>query len=521
MSLAKVDLESRIRKKTRAEGREGRCLRNTVTGHTMRIRSVETVCQPRVLVVQRDIQYKDGLEITPVTVVDVGNYDNPYTVEKELARKGGIKDPLQRMHTGYTSHSNPYPAVLRKQKGWDKLKMFEEESVKRKIGICPFSRQKPTVFTVPVIGHVITRVDASNKVEDMKDIEEKRWNTVGGQNYINPEEFRCKCISVNAYSRRCNKHRILARTVMKRLYAKKKFNGACFFKVQGKLFSSDFKSIYSYDSRTQYCRELFSLNHPELPKGVFPLRVQKATGSRPKPGLHVSKCIVLREARYGKDCDHWSPVDNKRGDDALILDLGRNMDITHVSTMGHSLSLTRRCLGSCPQGHIRTRGSRLPWKNCRSNCVTFLNALSGPIVNHCVLSYALYIRKEGAREWLPIGTFNGNTDVKTEVLHKIGSENDKLSARYLKFEPKTFQGSKSMRVGVYGREDMASKEKKVIAQKTVSYTVEKPHSARYNMEKHGNAKFRYVEKRKANRIKRKEMRNRAKESGISAKLDFA
>ena len=77
--------------------------------------------------------------------------------------------------------------------------------------------------------------------------------------------------------------------------------------------------------------------------------------------------------------------------------------------------------------------------------------------------YELFAR-EGAGSWTSLGTFQGNTDATTEVVHSFASikgatgRQSGVRARYLRVVPVSNVNGGAMRVGVYGFDDAGGAE---------------------------------------------------------------
>lgn len=65
--------------------------------------------------------------------------------------------------------------------------------------------------------------------------------------------------------------------------------------------------------------------------------------------------------------------------------------------------------------------------------------------------YEVRYRIEGGRQWHLLGTFKGNVDATSEVVHAVRG----LRARYLRITPLEVEGKGALRVGIYG-EPLAS-----------------------------------------------------------------
>lgn len=112
----------------------------------------------------------------------------------------------------------------------------------------------------------------------------------------------------------------------------------------------------------------------------------------------------------------------------LEVDLGADCRVTWVSTQGRfpPISGTDRDTGirTIHEGH--------------------------PAFRNWVKSYELSFRTESG-QWVSLGEFKGNSDMVTEVPHKLLPVNQEpLRCRYLRFRPLRFEGLPGMRVGVYG-----------------------------------------------------------------------
>ena len=72
-----------------------------------------------------------------------------------------------------------------------------------------------------------------------------------------------------------------------------------------------------------------------------------------------------------------------------------------------------------------------------------------------VWKYEVSARVDSGRTWFPLGVFEGNRDMTTEVAHKLV---EPVRCRYLRFRVLGFDRVPAMRVGVYGRRPRATGE---------------------------------------------------------------
>eukprot|EP00005_Dracoamoeba_jomungandri_P007369 CAMPEP_0174265118 /NCGR_PEP_ID=MMETSP0439-20130205/25341_1 /TAXON_ID=0 /ORGANISM="Stereomyxa ramosa, Strain Chinc5" /LENGTH=430 /DNA_ID=CAMNT_0015351411 /DNA_START=92 /DNA_END=1384 /DNA_ORIENTATION=+ len=165
----------------------------------------------------------------------------------------------------------------------------------------------------------------------------------------------------------------------------------------------------------------------------------------------------------------WNPGRDNNSHDYLEIDLKRDCAITHISTKGERpplqtwpdvVTLFRHGFVSNLFGHYNT------YKGPYYYCLDDNTQLSW------VNRYEVLVRKDGGREWLSLGTFKGNNDFNTEVVHSLhvyGDRKQGLVVRYLRIRPIAFHNHKRMRVGVYGVHPDAKDETKDAGDKMVEY----------------------------------------------------
>ena len=133
----------------------------------------------------------------------------------------------------------------------------------------------------------------------------------------------------------------------------------------------------------------------------------------------------------------WSPVkSNKKS--SIVLDMGRNIKIKYISTMGQPIKTKRY-----PQRNIDHGFTKKQYDHP-------IVILDEEIVHAFVKKFMLYGRIDGGK-WIFLNKYDANNDRVTEKLIDISRDiPDGFLPRYLKIIPMDYVGSCSMRFMLYG-----------------------------------------------------------------------
>jgi len=114
------------------------------------------------------------------------------------------------------------------------------------------------------------------------------------------------------------------------------------------------------------------------------------------------------------------------------VDLGDDVQIDAISTVGRAHTI-----------HSRTEHDSDYWSDTYVNkVIRFVREKE----SHFVTSFDLLYRKHKSKDWISLGSMQGNGDRLTEVLTQVD-----LVARYLRFVPLTYTRSPSFQIGVFGK----------------------------------------------------------------------
>lgn len=164
------------------------------------------------------------------------------------------------------------------------------------------------------------------------------------------------------------------------------------------------------------------------------------------------------------------------------IDLSKDTLITHISTMGKMYDIY-----TFPT-----------WEQCKKygldySFYTSVNKISYIKENDkCyVIKYKLLVRKHSEKRWISLGSFTGNNNRTTEVLHKF---DEPITVQYIRIIPESYVGLPIMQVALYS--DKASTNKATIDnnQNSIIYTINNPSNKRYvisykSLDKRDTAKF--------------------------------
>lgn len=133
---------------------------------------------------------------------------------------------------------------------------------------------------------------------------------------------------------------------------------------------------------------------------------------------------------------YWQPPTSTKPNDHVILDMGKNMKVKYISTMGRP-----------PKTRLYPlKGEDEHNSHLQKNPIRVFESQPKEFVT----KYALYGRMESG-SWVHVGNYAGNSDVVSEVVHNISNDmTDSFCPRYLKIVPLSHFGAKSMRFMLYG-----------------------------------------------------------------------
>lgn len=153
----------------------------------------------------------------------------------------------------------------------------------------------------------------------------------------------------------------------------------------------------------------------------------------------------MHKGHMNKMSEHRLPICTRKVIHVDV-DLGKNMQIDAVSTMGRNHEI-----------HSRLEYDIDHWSAMYVNKrIKFVREKE----SHFVTSFALLYRQHGSKNWISLGNLSGNADRLTEVLTKFD-----LVARYLRFVPLTYTRSPSFQIGVFGKDILCSVPKASIERK--------------------------------------------------------
>lgn len=234
-----------------------------------------------------------------------------------------------------------------------------------------------------------------------------------------------------------------------------------------------------------------------IPDGACPVEytcaTRCATGRSVNPGARSSSngAIVRRtvydpvlkrmidSGSYIGRQEAWRPATNF-GNEYLLVDMGKNTGVTHVSIMGapppsklfpsyDDYPNHGRVDGGRVRGLVRVLADSLPAAAADHHWCSAEAAYGD---GSWVTIFELHGRINRGK-WIKIGRYKGNYDPYTEVIRDIRADLGKVQFRYLKFTPVAHHGAIAMMIDVFG---LATEVRKTnsAAKSHVTYTVELP-----------------------------------------------
>ena len=208
----------------------------------------------------------------------------------------------------------------------------------------------------------------------------------------------------------------------------------------------------------------------DIPKGICPIDFRASYSSTK---YQNARCKIFRSSVYDTESKQmistgnavnrggtWQPsTDSDK--EYLIVDLGKNMSVTHISTMGDTPPITpfpeayydrhtrfsEDYDGPDPKRkeliYVLTHSD--PHSRYRRSYLQFYNPYQS---GKWVESYELLVRPDHGK-WICVGLYRGNTDPYCEIIHDIRRDLNDMKIRYLKFVPKTYHIGIAMRVDVF------------------------------------------------------------------------
>jgi hypothetical protein len=207
-----------------------------------------------------------------------------------------------------------------------------------------------------------------------------------------------------------------------------------------------------------------------IPKGICPIdfKVAYSSSTHQKPLAKINRSTAFdtetqQMIDIGSAVDRtgcWKPHTND-DKEHLIIDMGQNTRVTHISTTGAPPPVI-----PFPGGHY-------------ARDTKFSDDYEGPNPNQKSLIYVLYkdrggysggsylqdyqLNRDGewvesyelfARpdhgKWMRIGVYTGNSDPFAEVIHDVRRDLNDIKFRYLKFIPRSYHNHVAMKVDVFG-----------------------------------------------------------------------
>jgi hypothetical protein len=134
---------------------------------------------------------------------------------------------------------------------------------------------------------------------------------------------------------------------------------------------------------------------------------------------------------------------------SLDIKLEQDQLITHISTMGKIHHLGEfpyyEPSGDWSQG---IRNWHRYWRPRREG--KFIKYVSNRS-KQFVTKYQIHIRRHSSKQWINLGSFSGNTDRLTEVLHEFIPP---VTAQFIRIIPETYVGSPSMQISLLGPQEI-------------------------------------------------------------------
>jgi hypothetical protein len=209
-----------------------------------------------------------------------------------------------------------------------------------------------------------------------------------------------------------------------------------------------------------------------IPKGICPIdfRVDYSSSTHQKPGAKINRTTAFDVETQtmidiGSAVDrtgHWKPHTNS-DKEHLIVDLGQNTRVTHISTMGSPPPVTTFPGGNYSYNYNTKFADDYDGPDPqRKNMIYVLYRSSGRYSGGTYLqdyrpnqdgkwveSYELFARPDHGK-WMRIGVYTGNSDPFSEVIHDVRRDLNDIKFRYLKFVPKSYHNHVAMKVDIFG-----------------------------------------------------------------------
>jgi len=202
--------------------------------------------------------------------------------------------------------------------------------------------------------------------------------------------------------------------------------------------------VYKLDSK--YFREADTFR--ELPPFSYATHPRLSGKITADTKIHPGLTMVSTHLIYGIPSEpSGSPnAPAKR----IEIDLGKDVQVTHLSTMGKRFLFQR-----FPNDSKEIQKLNPP-PTLRINYVDEQE-------KHWLSEYIVEVRVDNGKKWLLIGTFLGNTNRFREVVHAI----DCVPIRFIRITPKKWVGSTDCQIGVFGTKSTELEPKP----KTVEYSI--------------------------------------------------
>ena len=229
-----------------------------------------------------------------------------------------------------------------------------------------------------------------------------------------------------------------------------------------------------------------------IPKGICPIdfKIDYSSSMTGKTYGKINRSTAYdpeseQMIRIGRAIDrggYWRPhTDTNK--EFLIVDLGSNTRITHISTSGAPPPVApfpRNWWGADKfvDGYDgpNPRGGSLIYvlqeSSGRWSAPTYLQNYRPYQDGMWVESYEIYARRDHGK-WIRIGQYTGNSDPFTEVIHDMRRDLNDIKFRYLKFVPLSYHNHVAMKVDVFS-EASAIESSSIIDRSHIEYTLEVP-----------------------------------------------
>lgn len=143
----------------------------------------------------------------------------------------------------------------------------------------------------------------------------------------------------------------------------------------------------------------------------------------------------------------------------VTIDLGCNMEITHISTMGKYTPIY-----TFPMDLAERRFYNISHEKTANYYTDTSTA--------CVTKYNVDVRVDHGRKWIRIDSFMGNLDRTTELIYSIDIG---FPVRYVRVIPVSFNNNTSMQIGLFTQGD----SKMIALPTTLDYTVNIPSKRKF------------------------------------------